>query len=410
MKRTMVLLGAGASAEAGVPTAFTMTDDLLAFLSTRAAREPWYECCAQLLRSIIGSLVHRRISDGSHLGIVRVDVEEVVSTVRLLHNRRRSRLAPFVHWQSIVDLRRVLGELNRGKGHISPGGRDSQRLIAHLCEMIGARASPDTDVISDLAQAIDVRVAELASSTFWEDHLLAWSMHFINEYLDSVLWVQSEQASYLAPLASLANKQGSLAVATLNYDLSVEASCEGKIACDAHAMTWYRESSFPLGGDGITLLKLHGSINWKQSIMWWPEHELARTKLMPRAKPLKPEASWVRAPYLIFGSDEKLRSDGPFLDLLFAYRQALADCDRLLVVGYSFRDDHINEPLRRWFNADGSHELVIIDPGFRRGGEVESPSLPVALAGYESAGTRQVRVLRESASVGLAQLQAEGIL
>ena len=54
----MVILGAGASAEAGVPMAFEMVTRLVEYYDSRACDEPMYGFCAQVLRNVIGALIH----------------------------------------------------------------------------------------------------------------------------------------------------------------------------------------------------------------------------------------------------------------------------------------------------------------------------------------------------------------
>jgi hypothetical protein len=65
---------------------------------------------------------------------------------------------------------------------------------------------------------------------------------------------------------------------------------------------------------------------------------------------------------LVFGSRNKLRPDGPFLSLLSEFEDQLSKSDRLIVVGYSFRDEHINEVIRRWTRDDKERTIALIDP------------------------------------------------
>jgi hypothetical protein len=52
------------------------------------------------------------------------------------------------------------------------------------------------------------------------------------------------------------------------------------------------------------------------------------------------------------------------LALLRAFSDALAGADVVTVIGYSFRDAHINNELTTWINADSTRKLRIIDPSF----------------------------------------------
>lgn len=68
------------------------------------------------------------------------------------------------------------------------------------------------------------------------------------------------------------------------------------------------------------------------------------------------------APAVVFGAQGKLRASGPFLDLLAEFRKALGSTDRLVIVGYSFRDDHINETIRKWIRGSTTRGIVVLDP------------------------------------------------
>jgi hypothetical protein len=58
---------------------------------------------------------------------------------------------------------------------------------------------------------------------------------------------------------------------------------------------------------------------------------------------------------------------------LRAFEQALSVADRLLVVGYSLRDEHINTVLQRWLAKDSSRGVVLVDPHFRGRSQAAKP-------------------------------------
>jgi hypothetical protein len=53
-------------------------------------------------------------------------------------------------------------------------------------------------------------------------------------------------------------------------------------------------------------------------------------------------------PGIIFGAGNKLRADGPYLDLYVEAMVHLARAHRLIVIGHGWRDFHLNELVRRW--------------------------------------------------------------
>jgi hypothetical protein len=60
-----------------------------------------------------------------------------------------------------------------------------------------------------------------------------------------------------------------------------------------------------------------------------------------------------------------LVASGPFLSLLLEFERLLESATRLIIIGYSFRDDHVNEVIRRWLADDASRTITIVDPSLR---------------------------------------------
>jgi hypothetical protein len=50
--------------------------------------------------------------------------------------------------------------------------------------------------------------------------------------------------------------------------------------------------------------------------------------------------------------------------LLAEFEEQLADADQLIVIGYSFRDDHVNEVIRNWTLERKSNHLLVVDPNW----------------------------------------------
>jgi hypothetical protein len=148
------------------------------------------------------------------------------------------------------------------------------------------------------------------------------------------------------------------AIATLNYDVSVETVCsQFGVSVDTGLDRWR-------GGYGwewepavdVRLLKLHGSVDYVLHEAR-PSGRRMRSEHLARAG----NESGVN-PALVFGLGSKLRSDGPFLGMLVEFDRLLSQTEWLSIVGYSFRDDHINAALTRWMNSDVARRLSVIDP------------------------------------------------
>jgi hypothetical protein len=63
---------------------------------------------------------------------------------------------------------------------------------------------------------------------------------------------------------------------------------------------------------------------------------------------------------VIFGSGNKLTAEGPFIDLLHKCKRLLWQKSHLLVLGYSFRDDHINHIIEHWFTSNRTTKVTIV--------------------------------------------------
>jgi hypothetical protein len=170
--------------------------------------------------------------------------------------------------------------------------------------------------------------------------------------------------SYLHPLVRAGLSDGGITIATLNYDLTVEtAGDEMGVNVAADIEKWSRIGAWDWPSAGVRLLKIHGSVNWI---------EARRTEFGPgqlESMTVRPPIEYDResafaARALIFGHGSKLRPDGPMLSLLAAFEDALSRADRLVVIGYSFRDPHMNGAILRWFTEDTSRVVEIVDPHF----------------------------------------------
>jgi hypothetical protein len=97
--------------------------------------------------------------------------------------------------------------------------------------------------------------------------------------------------------------------------------------------------------DVLRLIRLHGSLNWRRDNTTGSVDVIPVPTLSFRNDP----GYWHgHTPGVIFGAGNKLRPDGPYLDLYQEFKMVLADARQVVVIGYSFRDAHVNEALRLW--------------------------------------------------------------
>lgn len=94
---------------------------------------------------------------------------------------------------------------------------------------------------------------------------------------------------------------------------------------------------------------MHGSIDWFVQNDDEIDFDINGPMLKPRA--------------MIFGGQsEKLVPHGPFLHLRHQFYQFLQASSYLLVVGYSFRDIHLNALIRSWIASMIKGKIIIVDP------------------------------------------------
>jgi hypothetical protein len=196
---------------------------------------------------------------------------------------------------------------------------------------------------------------------------------YLTRKLITLTWLQDpDKLAYLDPLLNAAQDMP-ITVVTLNYDNGVELrAAHLAIKCETGIKAWSEAGAFPAASAvGVDLVKLHGSVRW-----WWgTRNEEAALGLKYRALS-EPDEEWMeqissklldepgRGPEMgvIFGGRNKLTADGPFLELLSKFREALDEHSHLFVVGYSFRDPHVNQSIARWLQRDvGARRVTIVD-------------------------------------------------
>jgi SIR2-like protein len=393
-----VLLGAGASAEAGVPTSFPMTRkirDLIADDARRSSSAAFsgvlYTDLAAALNFVCGALIAYDSAAGMN-PFDGVDVERVIAAVRLLARRSEiDEVTPFVAlWHPGVDVRdrraNVIPTVDQAMRDAFDQPATSGRIEKVLEEFVDTRTgrSGTGDTYSALADLMVDRLRLL-------------------------IQVQPKTVSYLRPLIERGKHTGGLTIATLNYDRSVEiAAQEAGVPLTTGLQDWLATGAWIWGATGIRLLKLHGSINW----IWRERSSSSGAHELPRRDVVVAQTLDAGEPAMVFGRGAKLDAKGPFLGLLAQFEQLLSASAQLVVIGYSFRDDHVNEVIRRWLTDEAGHRVTIVDPGWRDqafpfdrsfASELESFLKPSPVTPSASAESR-IHIVREKCSDGLRTL------
>lgn len=332
MGGTAFLLGAGASCDAGLPTSMGLTRAILES-PTRQQSET-----RRVLNYVAGVLIAEEGRRGSS-PLDGVDVERIMSALELLAGRQTLELSPFVSaWDPSVE----------AFDRPSLGPFEADRTIESILgSFAGGRPM---GAGNDMVRFIRRVVGPHGDGGAYRRALEASVGALIN------ILATHEATDYLQPIFDLDDGSDGTLVATLNYDTTVEDhGREIAHPVETGIDGWAEEGSWNWGsGRRVVLMKLHGSVDWievRRANSTVPETVVRRRDEEHRGDPA-----------LIFGGVNKLRADGPFLELLAQWELQLQQRTQLVTVGYSFRDPHINHVIRRWINRSVDSRVVVIDP------------------------------------------------
>jgi hypothetical protein len=176
------------------------------------------------------------------------------------------------------------------------------------------------------------------------------------------LMAPHDKLGYLSPLLNLIGTSSQLV--TLNYDLSIELMAEQRgVDVDTGMDGWSGGQWSWSNPNALRLLKLHGSIDWWRHVKSPSSDKLKEIEYSVDKMHRPDEHAVGPDPGIIFGRLGKMRNEGPYLSMLSEFDRALSRSEELIVIGYSFRDEHINDSLRRWFNRVGpKRKVTIVDP------------------------------------------------
>jgi hypothetical protein len=192
------------------------------------------------------------------------------------------------------------------------------------------------------------------------------------------------------------------ALFTLNQDMLLERLYSNRLAATRPTASKWQGALLPGVAKRKKIRESNGTDFWSE-YEWIPDSavslsDYSKGELQPIYK-LHGSSQWYTAdssqPLLIIGA-EKARAIQQF-DVLRQYwhsfEQTLSQGPRIAIIGYSFRDDHINEALKKATKA-GS-ELFVIDPSGSR--ISESNTEVVALLRHHLTGASR-RPLRSTLS------------
>lgn len=153
---------------------------------------------------------------------------------------------------------------------------------------------------------------------------------------------------------------GGFGIATLNHDLFLEQALDTfgplNLGFGGSAPLQGFDPNILHGDNGLRLIKLHGSIDWR----WAPDRrEYVRVlDFDDRA------AQNLGDPLLLVGTANKPEeyTRDVFPHLFHAFQNELYSCSRLLVSGYGFKDGGVNRRISDWLHLDKHGRMLVIHP------------------------------------------------
>lgn len=348
MTKTVVLLGAGASVDAGMPTSRELTKHVW----DRLASSSDHKHLKAILGYVIGALTAKQAKQGFS-PYDEIDIEQALEAVKLLLNLDQNTLSAFVYsWDpaiSNISYQYDPAEFQRGMHLAFKGFR----------ELLQQQGSGWFHFNNGLEQASkSIRRPSITESSD-QKKVLIWRT--LTKQVEEKLEVEPEQTRYLDPLITKCLDQKWI-VASLNYDLSFEEACKrNNIEYSYGLEQWNKKKiiKWQKNFSGQRILKLHGSINWRNKIIESHEDISIFSK--------RDDEYDKNPPFLIIGGGNKLTAYGPFLPMLNEFDRALNQANRLIIIGYSFRDEHVNALLYRWSFGSKNRKAIIVDPAFPEG-------------------------------------------
>lgn len=232
-----------------------------------------------------------------------------------------------------------------------------------------ASAHPDLSTlggVEDLLSRVQSHAAIAGSGSDEEAFIVAateairHACDFVDESTDL-----SSHEELIRSLAVRESRQERLEVFTTNYDLAFESAFQrtGFIALDGFGygsraifngqhlaldiVDRSPRGELTLSPRVLKFMKLHGSVDWEDSSLG----------VVRDAHPT--------SPVLIYPSSNKYQQSyrQPYFEAMARFTASMRRRDTcLIVIGFGFKDDHINRPIFDALKGDPSMRLVVVDP------------------------------------------------
>ena len=273
------LLGAGASADAGIPTSQKMMGNIEKSIGADPAWNEYSGIYDYMKRALVYSEIMKTQFD----------------------NKLASRELSHLNIEQLVN---ALSELEKKEDHI-------------IYPFIGSW---------------NIKLVEVGGSGF--EKLVKFKKLIINQLKTWVTIKDYSKANYYSKFNAFQQElTHALQIFSLNYDLCLEHNCtevnlERGFGKDRR-WDWRRFDDSNPEEVNVYLYKLHGSIDWE------PDETTGSITVSD-------EVFHIDKAALIFGTNYKLQYIDPFLFLMYQFRRRCLESRLIVTIGYGFGDEHIN--------------------------------------------------------------------
>ena len=307
----IVLLGAGASVEAGLLSADSMMKRLTGNIlsSDKIVARKWGKY-SHLYRAVRSSILygHHLVASNTCPETEIVNIEELVNVLTELAKAEAHPLYPFIAAWNM--------ELTKYGGADFANLKDFRRDIVN--ELVGSW----------------VNVKNVEDCQYYRNFYRYWE-----------------------------ETRDSLRIFSLNYDMCVARACGLENVCRGFRPTQMDDGCIrKVWKDGqmdddaadqlpIILYKLHGSLDWRRE----------KTSRMLYCEDSPDPCSDIDDYQLIFGTTYKLSYQDPFLYQISELRKYSGRARLIIAIGYGFNDDHINEIIGKAMSQRDDVKLLSVD-------------------------------------------------
>ncbi|MDI1254545.1 MAG: SIR2 family protein [Flavobacterium sp.] len=292
----IILLGAGASCDAGILNSAQMINEI-----ERKLDDVVWDKYKRLYRYIKSVHFQKQIVGGQNPNSIGFNIEDLVSLLDIIVGISKTEIDTYTF--------------------VGSWEKDLQPFITE---------ERSTSLVSDFKESI---VKELRG-----------------EWLMPTDW--KSKSSYYKKFIDLKNELDGfpLKIFSLNYDLCVEQNLKDEkteSGFDEFDNWNFRRYDY---GDtnketSFYFYKLHGSINWQKT----KEERLIKTEGDIKTDDLA----------IIFGISNKLQSYDPYLFYFYEFREHCLGANLIISSGYSFLDDHINDVIKQGLKDSPEKRLLV---------------------------------------------------